>query len=115
MNLNHYVKSIISGDWKSGIAVFLVALPLCLGIALASGAPLMAGLIAGIVGGILVTLDIDPAHQPQIIGDVSDLEKILKSKNLIPDIIIALEVLEHVPDFDVAVSQKHALGLQVQL
>ena len=56
MNITSNIKSIISGDWKSGIAVFLVALPLCLGIALASGAPLMAGLIAGIVGGILVTL-----------------------------------------------------------
>lgn len=54
--MNHYIKAIISGDWKSGIAVFLVALPLCLGIALASGAPLMAGLIAGIVGGTLVTI-----------------------------------------------------------
>lgn len=56
MNFTYYLKSIISGDWKSGIAVFLVALPLCLGIALASGAPLMAGLIAGIVGGTLVAI-----------------------------------------------------------
>ena len=56
MNFTHYFKSIISGDWKSGIAVFLVALPLFLGIALASGAPLMAGLIAGIIGGVVVTL-----------------------------------------------------------
>jgi len=36
------------------IVVFFVALPLCLGIALASGAPLFSGLIAGIVGGIVV-------------------------------------------------------------
>ncbi len=43
MTLETYYKSLVSGDWKSGIAVFLVALPLCLGIALASGAPLMAG------------------------------------------------------------------------
>ncbi len=41
-------------DLKSSLVVFLVALPLCLGIAIASGAPPMAGLIAGIVGGIVV-------------------------------------------------------------
>lgn len=56
MNAQYYIKSLLTGDWKSGIAVFLVALPLCLGIALASGAPLMAGLVAGIVGGMLVSL-----------------------------------------------------------
>lgn len=43
-------------DLPAGLAVFLVALPLCLGIALASGAPLYAGLISGIVGGLVVTL-----------------------------------------------------------
>lgn len=41
-------------DITASIAVFLVALPLCLGIALASNAPLFAGLISGIVGGIVV-------------------------------------------------------------
>lgn len=41
-------------DLQSSVVVFLVALPLCLGIALASGAPLASGLIAGIVGGIVV-------------------------------------------------------------
>ncbi|MEM9384846.1 MAG: SulP family inorganic anion transporter [Pseudomonadota bacterium] len=41
-------------DIPSGIVVFFVAIPLCLGIALASGAPLLSGLIAGIVGGIVV-------------------------------------------------------------
>lgn len=41
-------------DLPASIVVFFVALPLCLGIALASGAPLFSGLIAGIVGGILV-------------------------------------------------------------
>src|SRR5688500_6230660 len=40
---------------KSGIVVFLVALPLCLGIALACNVPLFAGLLAGIVGGLIVT------------------------------------------------------------
>lgn len=41
-------------DIPASIVVFLVALPLCLGIALASGAPLFAGIIAGFVGGIVV-------------------------------------------------------------
>jgi len=41
-------------DLAAGLSVFLVALPLCLGIALASGAPLYAGLLSGIIGGIIV-------------------------------------------------------------
>ena len=41
-------------DLSSGIVVFLVAVPLCLGIALASGAPLFAGILSGIVGGVIV-------------------------------------------------------------
>lgn len=41
-------------DFPASVVVFLVATPLCLGIALASGAPLFAGIIAGIVGGIVV-------------------------------------------------------------
>ena len=41
-------------DFPASIVVFFVALPLCLGIALASGAPLFSGVIAGIVGGIVV-------------------------------------------------------------
>lgn len=43
-------------DFPASVVVFLVALPLCLGVALASGAPLFAGIIAGIVGGIVVGL-----------------------------------------------------------
>ncbi len=47
----HHLKD----DIPAGIVVFLVALPLCLGIALASGAPLFSGLIAGLVGGLIVS------------------------------------------------------------
>lgn len=45
----------IKNDLPASIVVFLVAVPLCLGIALASGAPLFSGIIAGFVGGIVVT------------------------------------------------------------
>jgi len=41
-------------DLAAGLSVFLVALPLCLGIAMASGAPLYAGLLSGIIGGLVV-------------------------------------------------------------
>ncbi len=44
----------LKNDLPASVVVFFVALPLCLGIALASGAPLFSGLIAGIIGGILV-------------------------------------------------------------
>ncbi|MCW3071777.1 MAG: sulfate transporter [Bacteroidetes bacterium] len=44
----------LKNDLPAGLVVFLVALPLCLGIALASGAPLFSGIIAGIVGGIVI-------------------------------------------------------------
>lgn len=54
--LREYRESLFKHDFKSGISVFLVALPLCLGIALASGAPLFAGLLAGIVAGLFVSL-----------------------------------------------------------
>lgn len=43
-------------DIPSGLVVFLVAIPLCLGIALASGSSAMSGIISGIVGGLIVTL-----------------------------------------------------------
>jgi MFS superfamily sulfate permease-like transporter len=42
----------IKSDLPARIVVFLVALPLCLGVALASGAPLLSGVISGIIGGM---------------------------------------------------------------
>ncbi len=50
-----YYLSYIKEDFRASIVVFLVAVPLCLGIALASGAPLFSGLIAGIIGGLVVS------------------------------------------------------------
>ena len=47
----------IGRDLPASIAVFLVAVPLCLGIAHASQTPLLSGLIAGILGGIVVGVD----------------------------------------------------------
>jgi len=49
MSLNVWAR-----DLLSGLVVFLVAIPLCLGIALASGAPLFSGILAGIVGGLVI-------------------------------------------------------------
>ena len=51
--MQHLFKD-IKHDLPASIVVFFVAVPLCLGIALASGAPLFAGIIAGFVGGIVV-------------------------------------------------------------
>ncbi len=50
------MKDILSlkHDFKSSVVVFLVALPLCLGISLASGAPLFSGILSGIIGGVIV-------------------------------------------------------------
>jgi carbonic anhydrase len=50
------LRSTLSYDLRAGVVVFLVALPLCLGIALASNAPLFSGVLSGIVGGIVVGL-----------------------------------------------------------
>jgi carbonic anhydrase len=52
--MNKSVFGNLKQDFPASIVVFLVAVPLCLGIALASGAPFFSGLIAGIVGGIVI-------------------------------------------------------------
>lgn len=49
-----YFLSFLKHDFKASITVFFVALPLCLGISLASNAPLYSGLISGIIGGIVI-------------------------------------------------------------
>lgn len=55
-NTDFSIRNNLSRDIPSGLVVFLVALPLCLGIALASGAPLLGGVIAGIIGGTVVAI-----------------------------------------------------------
>jgi carbonic anhydrase len=52
--LKIYQKRNLKFDFFAAIVVFLIAIPLCLGIALASGAPLFSGILSGIIGGIIV-------------------------------------------------------------
>lgn len=73
-------------DIPAGIVVFLVALPLCLGIALASGAPLLSGLVAGIVGGLLVSLA--SGSQLSVSGPAAGLT------------VIVLQGIEHLGGFE---------------
>ncbi|HET9055464.1 MAG TPA: SulP family inorganic anion transporter [Chitinophagaceae bacterium] len=54
--LKYYRLVWLKHDLPAGLSVFLVALPLCLGIALASGAPLYSGILSGIIGGIVISL-----------------------------------------------------------
>src|SRR5215217_6475646 len=54
--IKYYRLICMKHDLPAGLSVFLVALPLCLGIALASGAPVYAGILSGIIGGLVVSL-----------------------------------------------------------
>ena len=51
-----YLLSFLKHDFKASITVFFVALPLCLGISLASNAPVYSGLLAGMIGGIVISV-----------------------------------------------------------
>lgn len=76
LNLRKYfLAKNLKKDIPSSIVVFLVALPLCLGIALASGAPLFAGLLTGIIGGIIV--GISSGSQLSVAGPAAGLTTIV--------------------------------------
>jgi len=82
----------LSHDVPAALVVFLVALPLCLGIALASGAPLFSGLIAGVIGGIVA-------------GSLSksSLSVSGPAAGLATIVFAAIQELEHFPLFLLAV------------
>jgi MFS superfamily sulfate permease-like transporter len=52
----YYLFSFLKHDLRASISVFFVALPLCLGVAMASNAPVISGLLAGIIGGLVIPL-----------------------------------------------------------
>lgn len=82
-----YYLQYLGQDVPAGIVVFLVALPLCLGIALASGAPLLSGVIAGLVGGLLVSWA--SGSQLSVSGPAAGLT------------VIVLQGIEHVGGFQI--------------
>ena len=59
-------------------------------------------------GGKFITYDIDSSHNPDILGDITDISIVLKRANVFPDIIVALEVLEHVVNPAQAVISCHS-------
>lgn len=54
LELQNYFKKHLKFDLSAGFVVFLIAIPLCLGIALVSKVPLYSGLISGVIGGLVV-------------------------------------------------------------
>ncbi len=80
-------------DLPAGLVVFLIAVPLCLGIALASGAPLFSGLIAGIIGGVLIGMLSD--SQTSVSGPAAGLTAVT---------LVALQQLGAWPTFLLAVA-----------
>ena len=75
MDQNKSIFAHFKKDAVGGVIVFLIALPLCLGIAQASGAPLFSGIVAGIVGGIVIgTLS---GSQLSVVGPAAGLTAIV--------------------------------------
>lgn len=70
-------KSIFS-DLRAGLVVFLIALPLCLGVALSSNAPLFSGLLAGMIGGIVVGFI--SGSQASVSGSAAGLTAVVASQ-----------------------------------
>lgn len=70
--------STVPYDLTAGMVVFLVALPLCLGVALASNAPLFAGVVAGIIGGVLVGMI--SGSQTSVAGPAAGLTAIVAAQ-----------------------------------
>ncbi|MEY4689799.1 MAG: hypothetical protein RIT19_124 [Verrucomicrobiota bacterium] len=89
-------------DIPAGLVVFLVALPLCLGVALASGAPLLSGLIAGVVGGIVVALF--SGSELSVSGPAAGLAVI---------VLKSIEELKSFPAFALAVALSGVLQLGI--
>lgn len=78
LNSNEFnIKQNFKYDLPAGVAVFFVAIPLCLGIAHASGVPLIAGLISGVIGGIIV--GIFSGSQLSVTGPAAGLTAIVLS------------------------------------
>ncbi|MGJ0531931.1 SulP family inorganic anion transporter [Methylocystis sp.] len=76
----HYYSSHLDHDIPAGVVVFLVALPLCLGIATVSGASPLSGVIVGVIGGLVVS--IASCSQPSILGPAAGLTVILATTTI---------------------------------
>ena len=63
-----FIPEYFLSDLMAGVVVFLVALPLCLGVPLAARAPLFSGIVAGIVGGIVCLLYTSPSPRDGLLA-----------------------------------------------
>jgi carbonic anhydrase/SulP family sulfate permease len=76
--MNNSLLKNAASDLRAGLVVFLIALPLCLGVALSSNAPLFSGILAGIIGGIVVGL-ISGSHT-SVSGPAAGLTAVVASQ-----------------------------------